>query len=245
MELQVIGSGSKGNCYALTDLKGSQLILEAGVSFKETKKALNYDISNIIGCTVSHEHMTDHAKSVEDFVKAGINVYCSQGTSDNIKYKQGYKPTVIEAFEHLKLGDFTILPFKVTHDAAEPLGFLISHPECGNILFATDTKDLNYKFPNINHWIIEANYSEDLMREEIEQERLHGFLANRIYENHMSLETCISVLKENDRSNIRTITLIHLSSTNAWGEQFQKKVSRAIGVKPNIATKGLTINLFK
>lgn len=244
MELQIIGSGSSGNCYCLTSSTGQKLLLEAGISFKETVKALDYQIKNVVGCLLSHEHMADHAKSVEDFLKRGIDVYCSKGTADNIKYKRNLRPTVITVSRTLYLGEFTILPFNVDHDAAEPFGYAIAHKECGNIIFATDTKNINYKFVDIYNWIIEANYSEELMIEEIKEDRLNGFLANRIHENHMSLETCIEVLKNGLGAIANTITLIHLSSANAWGEQFQDQVSRAIGVRPHIAKKGLIVKLF-
>ena len=56
MNLEVLGSSSKGNCYILSNEKEA-LILEAGVNFKQVKKALNYDISKIRGMLVSHEHL--------------------------------------------------------------------------------------------------------------------------------------------------------------------------------------------
>ena len=53
--LKVLNSGSSGNGYLLTNGKET-LILECGVKFAECKKALNFDISSIVGCTISHEH---------------------------------------------------------------------------------------------------------------------------------------------------------------------------------------------
>lgn len=243
MELNVIGSGSTGNCYSLTDRNGTQLIIEAGVGFGETKRALNYNLTNITGVLLSHEHISDHAKSVEKFLNAGVDVYCSKGTCDNIPYKGKLKPNVVIHGQTFRIGPFIIVPFNVNHDAAEPFGFIIKHNECGVILFATDTKDLAYKFPDIDHWLIESNYSEEILKDEIDKENIQGFLANRIYQNHMSLETCINVLKENNAQNSKTITLIHLSSSNASRELFINEVSRAIGVQPYIAEKGLIINL--
>ena len=53
--LKVLGSGSSGNGYLLTNGKET-LILETGVKFIECKKALNFDLSSIVGAIVSHEH---------------------------------------------------------------------------------------------------------------------------------------------------------------------------------------------
>ncbi len=245
MELKVIGSGSSGNCYSITDKNGTSLIIEAGIHWKKFVEAMDFDLSGIIACLVSHEHMADHAKATGDFLKAGIPVFCSQGTADNIPFKTSLRPKNIESEKQFQIGDFIILPLDTIHDAAEPLGFLIYHPECGSVLFATDTRALNYDFPNVNHWMIEANYSEKILLERIEKDNLNTYLANRIYENHMSFETCLSILKQNADAATRTITLIHLSDSNADGESFQKQISRELGIKPYIATEGLTINLFK
>lgn len=65
MILQVLGSSSKGNCYLL-EYKNKVLILDAGVSFKEVQKALNFNIENVIGVLITHEHM-DHLKYTTDF----------------------------------------------------------------------------------------------------------------------------------------------------------------------------------
>ena len=65
MILQVLGSSSKGNCYLL-EYKNKVLILDAGVSFKEVQKALNFNIENVIGVLITHEHM-DHLKYATDF----------------------------------------------------------------------------------------------------------------------------------------------------------------------------------
>ena len=59
MKLKVLGSNSLGNCYILEN-KDEALILEAGIKLVNVKKALNYNISKIVGCLVSHEH-NDHA----------------------------------------------------------------------------------------------------------------------------------------------------------------------------------------
>lgn len=55
MKITVLGSSSNGNGYIL-DSGNEQLVIEAGVQFKEVMKALDYNISNISGVVVSHEH---------------------------------------------------------------------------------------------------------------------------------------------------------------------------------------------
>lgn len=55
MRLTVINSGSDGNTYLL-ESNNEILILDCGMSMKEVKKALNFDLSKIVGCFITHAH---------------------------------------------------------------------------------------------------------------------------------------------------------------------------------------------
>lgn len=240
MKLKVIGTGSSGNCYYLKPEIGKGILIECGLPFRKIKEGIDFDLFNVAGCILSHEHKADHARCPQELINSGIPVYMSYGTAVATKVNN---PTCIIAGDQFEIGDFKIKAFKVVHDAVEPFGFMISHPEMGNMVFATDTKELNYEFEGVNHWLIEANFSETIMLDGLEKDRLSAHLANRVYENHMSVETCIELLQKHSMKNCHSITLIHLSSTNAWGELFEGMVTRAIGIKPNIAKNGLTFEL--
>lgn len=56
MFVKVCGSSSTGNGYAIGNDK-EVLLIEAGCSFSDMKaKILNYNVSNIMGMCISHEH---------------------------------------------------------------------------------------------------------------------------------------------------------------------------------------------
>lgn len=55
MFVRCIGTGSIGNSYALHN-NNEVLLLDLGLPKREIVKALNYNISNIVGCVISHEH---------------------------------------------------------------------------------------------------------------------------------------------------------------------------------------------
>ena len=62
MEIEVLGTGSSGNCYKVKIGKAT-LLLECGLPYKVIQKKLNFKVSEIDACLVTHEHM-DHAKAV-------------------------------------------------------------------------------------------------------------------------------------------------------------------------------------
>ncbi len=56
MQLKVLASGSKANSYILLSPTGS-LVLEAGLPWKLIQRGLDYDISGVIGCLITHGHL--------------------------------------------------------------------------------------------------------------------------------------------------------------------------------------------
>lgn len=55
MLMKCIASGSKGNSYALIS-NDEILLLEAGMNLLEVKRKIDFQISKVVGCVISHEH---------------------------------------------------------------------------------------------------------------------------------------------------------------------------------------------
>ena len=53
--IRVISSGSCGHAYIL-ECENEILILELGISWKDIVKALNFNLSKVVGVCVSHAH---------------------------------------------------------------------------------------------------------------------------------------------------------------------------------------------
>ena len=241
MELIVLGSSSDGNCYLLKS-EDEVLIVEAGINFKKVQEALDFNISNIVGCLISHEH-SDHSKHIREYQKAGaINCYSSKGTFSTIIGLDNNLTTILQPLKTIKVGKFKVLPFDVQHNVREPFGFLIQHPECGNLLFVTDTRYLKYEFKNLHNIMIECNYSDELLNKNLNNKKVQCNRGNT--HNHMSLKTTLSTLKANDLKLINNIVLLHLSKKNANPELFKEIIENETGKRVTIAginTK-ITIN---
>ena len=121
MELKILGSSSKGNCYLLDNGKDC-LMIECGIPFKDVQKAVNFDISRIAGVIISHEH-GDHAKHVGKCLEAQIPCYMSQGTKYALSLPQTRLVRVMDELKVCRIGNFNIQPFATQHDANEPFGF--------------------------------------------------------------------------------------------------------------------------
>lgn len=243
MELIVLGSSSKGNCYILQN-EEEALVIECGINLAEVKKAVAFKINKIVGAIVSHEH-GDHAKYMSQFLQSRIKVFASWGTISKVQPDSQFLPMVLEAGTKQQIGNFTVLPFDVKHDAAEPFGFLISHPETGTVLFATDTYYLPYTFANLNNIIIECNYRMDILQRNISAGKIPLTMQNRLLESHMSFDTCKEALLANDLRAVNNIVLIHLSDGNSNAEEFQRDIKQATGKTVYVADKAIKIQFNK
>jgi phosphoribosyl 1,2-cyclic phosphodiesterase len=226
MEIKALASSSKGNCYLVSDGETS-LLLECGIRYSDIQKGLNYQVSQVDGCLISHEH-GDHGKAVKEVMKAGINVYTSKGTAEALGVS-GHRLKTIANRKPFTVGTWTILPFEVEHDAAEPLGFLLANKRGEKLLFATDTYYIKYKFPGLTHIMVEANYSMDILKENIEAGRVPAVMKKRLMRSHFSLENVKEFLKANELSKVEEIWLLHLSDSNSDEQRFKQEIQQLTG----------------
>jgi len=241
MKLKVINSGSIGNCYVLEN-ENETLLIECGVSIKEIKEAINFDVGKVVGCIVTHEH-GDHHKSLKEVISLGIE---TRALIDVYKNKGIFPLTkqVISEGVVFYLGGFKIMGFKVSHNVP-CLGFLIEHPGCGRTIFITDTSHVEYTFPALNNIIIEANFCHDIIKQKYGNHNNKEFLKNRIFKDHFSLRDCKEMLLANDLRKVQNIVLIHLSDSNSDEERFKKEVHELTGKNTVCASKGLIIDFNK
>jgi phosphoribosyl 1,2-cyclic phosphodiesterase len=186
---------------------------------------------------VTHEHL-DHSKAIPDITRNGIDVYSGEGTLVR-SMPMMHRGKIIKSEELFKVGEFIVLPLEAQHDAAEPLSFLIQHKEFGKLLFITDSYYCKYKFKELDHIMIECNYSMSILQEK----ELLRSLKSRIVKSHFELENVKEFLKANDLSKVKDITLIHLSESNSNAAQFKEDIERLTGKPVYIADKGLELEL--
>lgn len=240
MKLHVVATGSAANTYILSSNIGESLILDAGVPVRKVLPSVP-DVRLISGCLVTHEH-ADHARAWEDYCMRGIPVCMSKGTYNALYAQRAldcFTPTVIKPMKPFNLGSYTIMPFDVQHDAAQPLGYLIRHNPTGEtVLYATDTYYLRFTFPGVNYWIVECNYCDDLIDSETD-----AALRNRLKESHMSLRRLVQALYANDLTETVKIVLVHLSDQRSDEKRMVSQIQDTFDIETVAATAGATIPL--
>lgn len=216
MNVQILASGSKSNCYAFCDGKAT-ILIECGLPIQKTLAALSWKLPDAI--LVTHEH-GDHAHSAKAFLNRGIDVYMTAGTAETLKLKR-HNLHVIKPNEPIDICGHKVLPIPVKHDAAEPVNFIIDD----EILFVTDAGEVPDVTGNFKKVYIEANYETlTLLAADISTAQ-----KERVRENHLSIKQAKNFLQT--LTEPQEIWLIHLSKRHGDGEEFIREVKEATGFK--------------
>lgn len=135
MRMCSIASGSSGNCiYIGTD--ATHLLVDVGISGKRTEaglKELDLSMRDIDGVFITHEH-ADHVAGLGVLGrKYNMPIYATKGTIEAIKRNSSLGEIPEELFmpvsadEKIIIKDLVCNPMKISHDAAEPVAYRISH----------------------------------------------------------------------------------------------------------------------
>lgn len=229
MLIKSLASSSKGNCYIISD--GITTIqLECGIPAKEVRKHI--DLLNINALLITHEHK-DHIKYLKQFV-GYTEVYASAGTLENQDDQFGafkFRKHILKELEWKKIGTLNVLPFKTEHDAKEPFGYFINSEITNeNLLFATDTYYIRNRFIGIDYLMIECNYDNVILKENMDKNLIPKSMERRLVHSHFEISNVIKFIEANDKSRLKEIYLLHLSSGNSNEEDFKRRIEEVAHV---------------
>lgn len=230
--LKVIGSGSSGNGYAI-ETDNEILLLEAGCRAKEVKEAINFQVSKIVGMFITHSHK-DHCEYIRQYMDLGFPIYTNEETQGFILIKYGKNAvTGIPEMKAIHAGNFKVTGFYLPHNGTPCFGYYIEHPEIGRMVFLTDFEvcEWNFKTKKLNHILIEANYSNELIDYSFPN-------AKHILLGHCELETSLDFIESNITDSLKNVILLHLSDRNSDEKEFCSAVQSIVGPVVNVAIAG-------
>jgi phosphoribosyl 1,2-cyclic phosphodiesterase len=234
IDTKVFGSGSSGNGYCVDDGQ-TQIMIEAGISYKHVAPGMGFDFSRVAGMLITHEH-GDHSKYIQQFLdEATMPIFMSRGTAKALDLDEGYRLHTLLPFVPEQVGSWTITGFPVEHDAAEPMGFLLDDNEGQRLLYITDTNFVRYRFNHITQMIVEMNYAEDLIDDNRSSGRIIPKLVGRIRNSHFEMQDSLKFIDANKSTDLEGITLIHVSKNNGDPVRFAKVVKELTGVPVTVA----------
>ena len=226
MRFVLVGSGSKGNA-SLIYSEHTLIQVDMGVPLNRVEEALtsiHRTKKDIAGIFITHEH-SDHISTLNLYHNR-VKAYAGEETLTQRPYE------ILKPFEPVLVGDLKITPFQVSHDAVNPLGFLI---EEGNykLGYVTDTGYLPDEaaalLKDCDYYVFESNHDLKML--------LHSnrpaFLKQRIHSDvgHLSNTDSALYMSELLGPHTKAIYLAHLSeecntpelALEAYSKTFKKK----------------------
>lgn len=248
-------SSSSGNCY-LVESSNTRLLIDMGIAGKRVIEGLesrNLTPEDVNGILITHEHI-DHVKSVRMISKKAVNakVYTSRGTASQILDKvDEEKIKYVEPDSPFTIGDIMVNPFRLSHDAAEPLGFSVIHNH-KKISVITDTgyvtDDMFYETYDSDLLVLEANHEINILKMgsypySLKQRILgnSGHLSNEAAGNYI----CRMLGERKATAPVPKIVLAHLSSENNTPSQAYLTIRNILFEEDYLIGRDLEMDVIK
>ena len=227
MRMVSIASGSSGNCiYIGSD--STHLLVDAGISNKRIQQGLNeigLTGNDVNGILITHEH-SDHIKGLGVLSrKYEIPIYGTQETLDEIaaagslgKFDRGLLTPVCPDLD-FTVGDLSVKPFKIDHDAANPVAYRVQNGE-KSVAVATDMGHFDQyiidHLQGLDALLLESNHDVRML----ETGPYPYYLKRRILgdHGHLSNENAGRLLNCVLHDRLKKVLLGHLSKENNYEE---------------------------
>lgn len=218
LRICILGSGSSGNSTYVSS-GATSILIDAGLSAREIQKRLEQvgvALSSICAICVSHEH-TDHTAGLRVLQQRhGIELYANAGTIEGLSQDEdlkGLKWKVFETGSGFAVGDLSVEPFSVPHDAYEPVGFIVSDG-AARVGVVTDmgvpTSLIRERLRRCHALVVEANHDERMLKEADRPWHLKQRIMGR--QGHLSNERAAAMLADVATPELHTVFLAHLSA---------------------------------
>ncbi len=234
LEVTFLGSGSSGNA-TLVHCGEDSLLVDSGFSARETMRRLELagaDASRIRAILVTHEH-TDHIAGVRVLAaKLDVPVYATAGTCAAAPTGAlSVAPESLVPGQPQRIAGMEVLPFAVSHDAAEPVGFRITGA-CGTSFgLVTDsgvmTPEALEALAGCELLGIECNHDVEMLR----TGPYPWFLKERIASprGHLSNAAALAAIESLASDRLRAVFGVHVSSKNNTHDLVAEELRATLG----------------
>ncbi len=215
--MRVLRSGSSGNAI-LVEAGPTRFLVDAGLTAEAVLREIEEDGQGprLDAILLTHEH-DDHARGAAAVARAtGAVVLTNEPTARAAGVQlAGASVELFTSGKPFALGTVEVTPFPLPHDAAEPVGFVISRDGV-RAAIASDlgevTDELLARARGADLFILEANYDLGLMA----VSSYPWFLKNRIVgaQGHLSNDGAARAAVAAADGRPQTVCLVHLSEEN-------------------------------
>lgn len=233
MRFSVLSSGSGGNA-TIVATDSTAVLIDCGVSIKllsERAASLDFDLDLISAIVLTHEH-GDHASGAAALArKLGRPIYLTHGTAAATKMWEQRNVEIQEISPHreFSIGDLTLHPAPVPHDAREPCQFVIEDAQRRKLGVLTDigsvTPHIEEHYRDCHALVLEFNHDTQMLAECAYPDSLKSRVGGRY--GHFSNEQARLLLEKISSPSLGLIVAAHLSENSNSPGRVQKILQEA------------------
>lgn len=237
LHFSLLGSGSSGNAILVKSSR-AKILIDSGLSFKQLRlraAQVGETLDDLAGVFVTHEH-SDHVLGLGTLArKLDVPVYVTLETYANLPPKVGPLPKLVhfEAGDTLDVGGLEVASFSVSHDAADPVSYVV-HAQGAKLGLAADlghTSGLvKVRLADSNALVLESNHCPDLLRKSKYPPSVRQRIQGR--SGHLSNGAMCSLLASLMHPGLRRVVLVHLSAENNHEDLALAMARQALGESP-------------
>jgi phosphoribosyl 1,2-cyclic phosphodiesterase len=230
VEVVVLASGSSGNS-TLVRSGGCSLLVDVGISALQIRRRMEqfgHTAAEVSAVLLSHEH-SDHVRGLEVLLKRDpMAVWATAGTWSSVPVHAS-SGGELSSGRSLRIGPFKVLPVATSHDAREPVAFMIDDGD-HRLALCTDTGVftglLSQRLAGCDLLLIETNHDADMLRNGPYPWPLKQRIASRTghLANHQSAEA-VDRLRS---SALKAVLGLHLSAENNLPELALQILNRCV-----------------
>jgi phosphoribosyl 1,2-cyclic phosphodiesterase len=229
MRFILLGSCSKGNSNFIEG-GGTRILIDAGFSGIEVERrlaAIDVDIASISALLVTHEH-SDHIGGVQVLARRfSLPVFISRAAKEvaGSKLEKVADWHEIVAGQEFSWNDLEIHPFSVSHDTADPLGFVVGHGD-RSVGYCTDTGTISrlmqHRLGGCNGLVLECNHDLEMLKNGGYPPWLQQRIRSK--DGHLTNSDAAGFLVDLIHGGLEHVVLAHISDTNNTHDLARKTV---------------------
>ena len=233
MRFFVMASGSSGNaCYVETE--NARVLIDAGLSCRDIERRLRQagiQPQSLDALIITHEH-SDHIRGAGPIARRfDLPLYANHKTLHRGLKTIGNlsRPIIFNTGQTLTINDLDVETFTKCHDAADPVGLVLSS-NGARIGLATDlgrsTRLIEDRLKGCQALLMEFNYDQQMLEEGPYPLDLKRRIKGA--DGHLSNEQAGDLLRVVAHEDLKFLILAHLSEINNNRDRAYEEAKKAL-----------------
>jgi phosphoribosyl 1,2-cyclic phosphodiesterase len=238
----VLASGSSGNAMVV-EAGGTLLLVDCGISYRrlvQRMQPFGLHPGDLDAVLLTHEHI-DHVSGLPVLLKRHtLPVLATAGTRERLG--AGVAVAVeLESGRELPVESLTVLPVATSHDAAEPVAFVLTNgsAKLGHVTdTGTVTELLAERLAGCHGLLLESNHDVEMLHLGSYPWPLKQRILSR--HGHLSNEQARSALERLLHGRLEVVVGMHVSQENNTPNLVRRELERVLagsGVRAEVASQ--------